>query len=90
MSKKHTSLISELRGKLKTCDSSHELSNIKSHYLGKNGILADEFVKSNTKKAKYQLLSTNKKESHYEMIKKLELKKSDFKEIKNIVIKIKF
>ena len=45
MSKKHTSLISELRGKLKTCDSSHELSNIKSHYLGKNGILADEFVK---------------------------------------------
>jgi len=45
VSKKHTSLISELRGKLKTCDSSHELSNIKSHYLGKNGILADEFVK---------------------------------------------
>ena len=45
MSKKHTSLISELRGKLKTCDSSHELSNIKSYYLGKNGILADEFVK---------------------------------------------
>ena len=45
MSKKHTSLISELRGKLKTCDSSHELSNIKSGYLGKNGILADEFVK---------------------------------------------
>ena len=45
MSKKHTSLISELRGKLKTCDSSHELSNIKSYYLGKNGILADEFIK---------------------------------------------
>ena len=33
---------------------------------------AEEFVKSNTKKAKYQLLSTNKKESHYEMIKKLD------------------
>ena len=45
MSRKHTSLISELRGKLKTCDSSHELSNIKSYYLGKNGILADEFIK---------------------------------------------
>tara|TARA_B100001175_G_scaffold63247_1_gene51367 strand:+ start:4586 stop:5569 length:984 start_codon:yes stop_codon:yes gene_type:complete len=45
VSKKHTSLISELRGKLKTCDSSHELSNIKSYYLGKNGILADEFIK---------------------------------------------
>ena len=45
MSKKHTSLISELRGKLKTCDSSHDLSNIKSYYLGKNGILADEFIK---------------------------------------------
>jgi len=43
---------------------------------------AEEFVKSNTKKAKYQLLSTNKKESHYEMIKKLELKRSDFKEVK--------
>ena len=27
---------------------------------------AEEFVKSNTKKAKYQLLSTNKKESHYD------------------------
>ena len=45
MSKKHTSLISELRGKLNICDSSHELSNIKSYYLGKNGILADEFIK---------------------------------------------
>ena len=43
---------------------------------------ADEFVKINTNKVKYQLLGTSKKENHYEMIKKLELKKSDFIEIK--------
>jgi len=43
---------------------------------------ADEFVKLNTKKVSYQLLKTPKNENHYEMIKKLELKKSDFVEIK--------
>ena len=50
MSKKHTSLISELRGKLKTCDSSHELSSIKSYYLGKKGILTEEFTKLKSSK----------------------------------------
>ena len=36
---------------------------------------ADEFVKTNTKKVRYQILKTPKKENHYQMIKKLELKK---------------
>jgi N-acetylneuraminate synthase len=43
---------------------------------------ADEFVKISAKKAKYQLLRTSKKENHYDMIKRLELKKSDFIKIK--------
>ncbi len=45
MSKKYTSLISELRDKLKRCDSPHDLVNIKSYYLGKNGIVTNEFTK---------------------------------------------
>ena len=43
---------------------------------------ADEFVKPNTKKVRYQILKTPKKENHYQMIKKLELKKSEFEKIK--------
>jgi len=43
---------------------------------------ADEFVKTNTRKVHYQLLQTSKKENHYQMIKRLELKKSEFKKIK--------
>ena len=38
---------------------------------------ANRLVTDSAKKAKYQLANTSKKESHYEMIKKLELKKDD-------------
>jgi len=38
---------------------------------------ANRLVIDSAKKAKYQLANTSKKESHYEMIKKLELKKDD-------------
>ena len=48
MSKKYTSLISELREKLKVCISSHDVANIKSSYLGKNGIISAEFNKLKT------------------------------------------
>ena len=49
MSKDHTSLISDLEEKLKECGSSHEIANIKSQYLGKNGIITNKF--SNLKDA---------------------------------------
>lgn len=48
MSKNYTSLISELREKLKVCISSHDVANIKSSYLGKNGIISAEFNKLKT------------------------------------------
>jgi phenylalanyl-tRNA synthetase alpha chain len=41
----YTSLISELREKLKECKSSHDIANIKAHYLGKTGIVTNEFGK---------------------------------------------
>ena len=50
---------------------------------------AAEFVTSNTQKVKYQLLNTSKKENHYEMIKKLELKKNNFIKIKKFCDKNK-
>jgi phenylalanyl-tRNA synthetase alpha chain len=43
--KNYTSLISELREKLKECKSPHDLANIKAHYLGKTGIVTNEFGK---------------------------------------------
>ena len=52
-------------------------------------LFADEFVKLDTKKVKYQLANTSRKENHYQMIKKLELNKSDFVEIKKYCDKIK-
>ena len=45
MSKNYTSLISELREKLKECKSPHDVANIKAHYLGKTGIVTNEFGK---------------------------------------------
>ena len=45
MQKKYSSLISELREKLKNCNTSHDIANIKSEYLGKNGYITNEFVK---------------------------------------------
>ena len=48
MSKEYSSLISELREKLDSCSSQHDLSNIKSHYLGKKGIISNEFLKLRT------------------------------------------
>ena len=52
-------------------------------------LFADEFVKLDTNKVKYQLANTSRKENHYQMIKKLELNKSDFIEIKKYCDKIK-
>jgi len=43
--KNYTSLISELREKLKECKSPHDVANIKAHYLGKTGIVTNEFGK---------------------------------------------
>ena len=48
MSKEYSSLISELREKLDSCSSQYDLSNIKSHYLGKKGIISNEFLKLKT------------------------------------------
>ncbi len=45
MSKNYTSLISDLREKLKECNSPHDIANIKSYYLGKSGIVTNEFNK---------------------------------------------
>ena len=45
MQKKYSSLISELREKLKNCNTSHDIANIKSEYLGKNGYITNEFAK---------------------------------------------
>lgn len=38
MPKEYSSLISELREKLDSCTSEHDLANIKSHYLGKKAL----------------------------------------------------
>jgi len=43
--KNYTSLISELREKLKECESPHDIANIKAYYLGKAGIVTNEFSK---------------------------------------------
>ena len=45
MPNNYTSLISELREKLKECKSPHDIANIKAHYLGKTGIVTNEFGK---------------------------------------------
>ena len=44
---------------------------------------ADLFIKINTGKVKYQKKNTAKKENHYQMIKKLELKRKEFFKLKN-------
>ena len=43
---------------------------------------ADKFVKKETLKVKYQKLRTNRNESHFDMIKKLELSENIFFKIK--------
>ena len=45
MLKEYSSLISELREKIEDCSTQHNLVNIKSFYLGKNGIVPNEFLK---------------------------------------------
>ena len=45
MPNNYTSLISELREKLKECKSPHDIANIKAYYLGKTGIVTNEFSK---------------------------------------------
>ena len=50
---------------------------------------ADNLAKINTKKVNYQKQNTPRKESHYRMLKRLELKKQDFKKIKKICDKNK-
>ena len=44
---------------------------------------ADNLVLPGTRKVKYQLISTNDKEDHYQMIKKLELSYKDHKTLFN-------
>ena len=41
--------------------------------------VTDNFVLKKTKKVKYQVNNSKKSETHYEMLKKFELKKNDFK-----------
>ncbi len=50
---------------------------------------AEDFVKKDTKKVLYQSKTTSKRESHFEMIKKLELSEYDFYRIINFCKKIK-
>ena len=45
MSKIYTSLISDLRKKLELCKTHHDLANVKSAYLGKDGFVTKEFSK---------------------------------------------
>lgn len=45
--------------------------------------ITDNFVLKKTKKVKYQINKFKRNESHYEMLKKLELKKNDFKILNN-------
>ncbi len=45
--------------------------------------ITDNFVLKKAKKVKYQITNSKKKETHYEMLKKLELKKKDFMIIKD-------
>ena len=45
--------------------------------------ITDNFVLKKAKKVKYQINNSKKNETHYEMLKKLELKKHDFKILKN-------
>ncbi|MDA7703938.1 N-acetylneuraminate synthase family protein, partial [Candidatus Pelagibacter sp.] len=47
----------------------------------------DNFVTKKTKKVKYQISKSNIKETHYEMLKKLELKIDDFRILKKYCIK---
>jgi N,N'-diacetyllegionaminate synthase len=52
-------------------------------------LFANQFVKKDTKKVLYQSKTTSSKESHYEMIKSLELSAYDFFRINNFCKKIK-
>ena len=52
-------------------------------------LFANQFVKKDTKKVLYQSKTTSNKESHYEMIKSLELSAYDFFRIHNFCKKIK-
>lgn len=45
--------------------------------------ITENFVTQKTKKVQYQISTSKKKENHYQMLKKLELKKEDFKILKN-------
>jgi sialic acid synthase SpsE len=51
--------------------------------------ITKNFVTKKTKKVKYQISSSQNNESHYEMLKKLELKKKDFVVLKNFCVKKK-
>jgi len=77
VSKEYSSLILNLRKKLTDCSTQHELANIKSFYLGKNGILSKEFLKLKSASAeKRKLLGSSlnilKSEIQSILIKKLE------------------
>lgn len=49
----------------------------------------EKFVTKKTKKVKYQINKSNKNETHFEMLKRLELRKKDFKIIKEYCVKKK-
>ena len=51
--------------------------------------VAEKFILKKTKKTKYQCKNTSKKESHFDMIKKLELTKENFYNINNYCLKKK-
>ena len=50
---------------------------------------ADKLANKNTKKVNYQKINTDKKENHYQMLKKLELSRDDTKKLFNYAKKIK-
>ncbi len=50
---------------------------------------ADKLADKNTKKVNYQKINTDKKENHYQMLKKLELSRDDTKKLFNYAKKIK-
>ena len=93
MLKEYSSLISELREKLVNCSTSHDLANIKSYYLGKNGIVSNEFLKLNTvSPEERKILGSNlnnfKQEVHNLIIRKNTELSETIKETKQVDISL--
>ena len=73
MPKNYTSLISERREKLKECSSPHDIANIKAYYLGKTGIITNEFAKLNIRYHLYHQEEINNNELHFKENTSIEL-----------------